>query len=68
MQITGHRKRAISLVITLKGPDAELLQKVPPDSLNICDELINALELRYDDDEHLHDVYYACLLYTSRCV
>ena len=50
----------ISLAVSLKGPAAELLQKVPPDSQNIYAELIKALELRYGD-KHLREVYYAQL-------
>ena len=49
------RDKAVSLVLALKGPAAELLQKVPPDSQNIYAEMINALELRYGD-KHLRDV------------
>ena len=50
------RDRAVSLVLSLKGPAAELQQKVPTDSQNIYAELIKALELRYGD-KHLRDVY-----------
>ena len=41
-----EKDKAVSLVPTLKGPATELLQKVPPDSQNIYDELIKALELQ----------------------
>ena len=50
------KDEAVSLVLALKGPVAELLQKVPPDSQNIYAELIKALELQYGD-KHLRDVY-----------
>ena len=43
------KKKAISLVLALKGSATELLEKVPPDSQNTCAELIKALELRYGD-------------------
>ena len=66
-----EKDKAIFLNLALKGPTAELLQKVPPDSQNTYTELITGLELRYGD-KHLRDVYCtqlrACLLYTSRCV
>ena len=55
-----EKDKAVSLVLALKGPAAELLQKVPPDSQNTYAKLIKALELRYDD-KHLRDVYYAQL-------
>ena len=55
-----EKDKAVSLVLALKGPAAELLQKVPPDSQNIYTELIKALELRYGD-KHLREVYYAQL-------
>ena len=62
------RDKAVSLVLALKGPAAELPQKVPPDSQNTYAEFIKALELRYGD-RYMRDVYYAqlrtCLLYTS---
>ena len=51
-----EKDKAVSLVLALKGPTAELLQKVPPDSQNTYAELIKALELRYGD-KHLRDVY-----------
>ena len=62
-----QKDKAVSLVFVLKGPAAELLQKVPPDSQNTYPELTKSLELRHGD-EHLRDVYCTCLLYTSRCV
>ena len=55
-----EKDKAVSLVLSLKGPAAELLQKVPPDSQNIYAELIKFLELRYGD-KYLREVYYAQL-------
>ncbi len=55
-----EKDKAVSLVLALNEPTPELLQKVPPDSQNIYDELIKALELRYGD-KHLRDVYSAQL-------
>ena len=49
-----EKDKAVSLVLALKGPAAELLHKVPPESQNIYAELIKALELRYGD-KHLRD-------------
>ena len=52
-QIIGQRKtRLFHLFSHLKGPAAELLQKVPPDSQNTYAELVIALELQYGD-KHL---------------
>ena len=51
-----EKDKAVLLVLTLKGPAAELLQKVPPGSQNTYTELIKALELWYGD-KHLRDVY-----------
>ena len=40
-----ERDKAVSHVLALKGPAAELLQKMPPDSQNTYAKLIKTLEL-----------------------
>ena len=39
----SEKDKAVSLVLALKGPAAELLNKVPPDNQNTYSELIKAL-------------------------
>ena len=51
-----EEEKGLSLILALKGPVAELIQKVPSDSQNVYAELTKALELRYGD-QHLCEVY-----------
>ena len=53
-----EKNKVVSIVLALKGPAEELLQKVPPDSQTIYAELIKALELHYGD---IHSVSYTHL-------
>ena len=51
-----EEEKGLSLILALKGPAAELIQKVPPENQNIYAKLTKALELRYGD-KHLCEVY-----------
>ena len=51
-----EKDKAVSLILALKGPAVELLEKEPPGSQDTYAELIKGLELRYGD-ECMRDVY-----------
>ena len=52
--------KCFSLILALKGPATELVQKMPSDSQNTYAEFTNALELQYNE-ERLCDVYHVPL-------